>query len=1336
VREPLGEGGMASVWKVHDQVDGRDLALKRLARADPKHVALFEREYHTLATLHHPCIVEVFDYGADAEGPFYTMELLEGTDVSRRAPMPYVEACRILRDVASGVALLHARRLLHRDLSARNVWLMPDGRVKLIDFGAMATFGKPADVSGTPPFIAPEAHDGLALDQRADLYALGALGYYLLTGRHAFPARSLVELPARWRERPKPVSKRVAELDRQDLVEVPPALGGLIDALLSRDPLARPTTAADVIDRLSVIAGLKPAERIHQPDGYLQSPAFVARSAERQALRDAFAAAAEGRSSSVVVESAPGFGRTRLLGEFALEARLAGAVVLHADPHAHRSTHGTAIEYAVRLLAALPGPAMEAAAPYASTLGHLSAELKTQLRVERLAPMPQAYGEARMRVQAALRDWFLDVAREHLLVIVADDLDVFDEGSAAWLAALTRAAGAHELLTVASARMGHDSSNLAVQSVRQSSTRLVLGALSSSETAELFRSVFGEVQHLARFVDLVHQRAEGSPGHAMDLAEHLRREGVVEFTLGAWVLPQAIAEGALPANRLDADVARLGRLSEHARKLGQVLSVREGTIPLEMCVALSEAEGPLLFDGLEALVREGVLAGSAEGYRFSRESLREILNAELDGERRRRAHRVLGRFILGRRDVSELERLKAGVHLLRGGEEDAGSLAVCIAGKHYGLVDLADLGPAAPSLEAALAHFRATGRSLHEIIAVLSPLALAGYYADRRLAVRYGEDAVAALEHVVGLGTARRLRPFLGRKLALFAALGSAAIAFAFRRKNPRVPKLREAILLLFNCVAALTGVCTICIDPDRAQKYADVLEPMSALGPNHVATFMYHFCLNLVGTIRDDVGKARANWTKMIERLDRPNAVRDFPAHVHALYLAGALYARGVAECWRDDSRALECAERLDALKLKLYDMSADQVRMMYYANRGNAELFERYRQRVEVHAIQRGTAWQVEMWTFSGLITVYLRTQDLAGLKACVEQLRRLSAEVPSLEPAYDRALSAYFVVRGTPSEACGVVGRRERPKELVGWTRGEGLRAWAYNALGEHARAKETCERALALLAPEDYEFTALNLGVQIELARAEAGLGEVAIAEERLERLLATYGPAGNPLTIGGLQEAKAEIAALRGDESAFAASVEAVARCFRPTRDPALVARHERLARVASSALAAVAEGATDRRISSRPPRLMTVVHRLRHGGDHTRAGSAEWALKQVAELTRAEEAFLLVPEGGSFTCVAHLGAAKDAVLFTELVQDRLGAHDTVIDVSTCTTDGWRDPSRIDLGNRVYRMTVLRALRDGVDDIVGVFVLPGEENIPFPVLQVIVERLGTSADDSV
>ena len=1336
VEHALGEGGMASVWAVRDEAGGRRLALKRLSKAaSATHVALFEREFHILASLHHPCIVEAYDYGQDADGRFYTMELLDGSDVLPRAPMAWAEACRILRDVASALTLLHARRLIHRDLSARNVWLAPDGGVKLIDFGTMATFGRPGEIAGTAPFIAPEALRGQELDQRTDLYSLGALGYFLLTGRHAFPARTLAELELAWRELPRPVSSRVSELDRDDLPEVPAALESLLDALLSRDPLARPTTAADVIDRLTVIAGLEPDQH-GLVDSYLGSPAFVGRELERRSLREAFARAQAGQAASVVIESAPGLGRTRLLAELALESRLSGAAVLEVEAHAGRGTHAIANEYALRLLDALPAEALAAAAPYASTLGHLSAALRDRLGVAsaQLAVMPQAHGEARMRLQAALRDWFLQVTRERLVVIIADDFDTFDDGSAAWLAALSREAGPHKLLAAAAIRSDRKPWGRAVRALRQPATRLPLAPLSLAHTGELFRSVFGDVQHLARLVDLVYQRSEGNPAHALDLAEHLSREGVIGFANGAWVLPQTIAAEALPANRLDAELARLARLSPQARELGRALSVREGLIPLEMCTALADVSGHGLFDALASLAREAVLVGSADGYRFSRESLRDLLYSELDGERRASTHRRLGTLLLASSELTQLERLKAGVHLLRGGDEEQGSLVVATAGKHYGLVELADLGPAAPALEAALEHFRAAGRPPHEIVSVRAPRARAGYYADRRLAERYGEQAVEALQTLVGLATARRLRPFLGRKLGLLVALAGAALGFARRRKNPLAPTFKEAMLLLFNCVACLTGVCTICLDPDRGERYAAVLEPMTALGPNHVAAFMHQFCVNLIGTIRDRQNEGRENWTRMIERLDRPNAVRDLPEHVHVLYLAGALYARGVGECWRDDSQALAYADRLEALKLKLYEMSADQLRMVYHANRGNLQEFARYRQRVEVHAIQRGTAWQVETWTYSALVTVYARTQDAAGMKDCVVQLKRLSSEIASLRIGHTRALAAYLMLRGTPSEALEVAGKGERPMELVGWSRGEGVKARAYNELGEHARAKQTCVAALARLTPGDLAFCALNLGLQIELARAEAGLGDLSTAESQLRALLATHGPGANPLTVGALHEALAELAALRGDAIAFTQHVDEVGRWFHETRDPALVARYQRLARSANAL--SPAQSADTRRApgrSSNPPRMMTVLHRLRHGGDHTRTGSADWALKQLSELTDAKQGYLFLVESGACSCAARVGANEDEAAVTAWVRERLAAFHHEMEAATCVitgaTTGTTDPSLLEVGASSYRITVLAS--GDAPTPVGAIVLTGRGVVPAPVVRTLVERLSVN-----
>src|SRR5882672_313011 len=251
----LASGGMGVVYRVFDRSLGEERALKRLhaeAVGQKFLVEAFEREYQVLAGLDHPRIIRVFDYGADEIGPYYTMELLEGQDMRKAAPLPYREACHHLRDVAASLALLHARRLLHRDLSPGNVRVTPDGRCKLLDFGALAAFGNSRLVVGTPPAIPPEALNGAPLDQRADLYALGALAYWMLTERHAYPARQISELHEIWKAEPPAPSALVAG--------IPKELDALVSSLLSADPLARPASAAEVIARLNIVGELAPED--------------------------------------------------------------------------------------------------------------------------------------------------------------------------------------------------------------------------------------------------------------------------------------------------------------------------------------------------------------------------------------------------------------------------------------------------------------------------------------------------------------------------------------------------------------------------------------------------------------------------------------------------------------------------------------------------------------------------------------------------------------------------------------------------------------------------------------------------------------------------------------------------------------------------------------------------------------------------------------------------------------------------------------------------------------------------------------------------------------------
>ncbi|HTU61012.1 MAG TPA: serine/threonine-protein kinase, partial [Polyangiales bacterium] len=254
VERVLGSGGMGEVLAVRDRSTGKRFALKRLLKdAKARHTMLLSREFHTLHGLAHPNVVQTFDYGLNQGLPYYTMELLEGSDVEGMAPLHWSQVVPILRDVTSALSLLHARHLLHRDVSARNVWRTTSGVVKLMDFGTLASFGDAIDIAGTPPYLAPEALRSRLLDQRTDLYAVGALGYFLLTGRHAYPARALSELEQYWSEAPIPLAERIAKLERNELEAPPERLDQLLEALLSLEPDARPSSAAEVLEWLEQI---------------------------------------------------------------------------------------------------------------------------------------------------------------------------------------------------------------------------------------------------------------------------------------------------------------------------------------------------------------------------------------------------------------------------------------------------------------------------------------------------------------------------------------------------------------------------------------------------------------------------------------------------------------------------------------------------------------------------------------------------------------------------------------------------------------------------------------------------------------------------------------------------------------------------------------------------------------------------------------------------------------------------------------------------------------------------------------------------------------------------
>jgi hypothetical protein len=259
IRERLGAGGYADVYRAEQVQLGREVALKvlRAAAADAPTDALpsFLREARAAAALSDPRLVQVFDLG-EADGRWYlSMELVRGgtlADALRRdGPAPWRALLPILRDVAGALQVAHRAGLVHRDVKPANILLTGDGRAKLADLGLVRDIGGAGDRLGTAAYMAPEQLAAAPIDRRVDVYALGCTAYHALSGQPPFGGATKDILRRKRTEAPPPFDPAVG---------VPAAVDHFVRAqLLAMAPDARPADADAVLDELDRIERLASA---------------------------------------------------------------------------------------------------------------------------------------------------------------------------------------------------------------------------------------------------------------------------------------------------------------------------------------------------------------------------------------------------------------------------------------------------------------------------------------------------------------------------------------------------------------------------------------------------------------------------------------------------------------------------------------------------------------------------------------------------------------------------------------------------------------------------------------------------------------------------------------------------------------------------------------------------------------------------------------------------------------------------------------------------------------------------------------------------------------------
>ncbi|HET6331764.1 MAG TPA: protein kinase [Polyangiales bacterium] len=1173
--EHLGAGGMGAVYRAHDETLDRIVAIKQLKlRPDARNAsamqALFEREYHTLARLQHPRIIAVYDYGVVPEGPYYSMELLDGKDLQQLSPLGHRDACRYLRDVASSLALLHAHRLIHRDVSPRNVKLTSDGRAKLIDFGALTTFGIASEVIGTPMRIAPEAVQRMPLDQRTDLYALGAVAYLLLTGRPPFAVRALQELSSAWEQAPAPPSSIVPG--------IPAALDSLVLSLLNPDPMERPSTAAAVIDRLTVIGGL-PVDDDHEQAGesYLSSGRLVGRETERAWVSERVGRVFEGQGSELVVEGPPGIGRTRLLRELCLDAQLRAIVSLRVDAEAVPTAYGVPISLALQLLTVAPEIARQAAAASAPLLAQLSPDLRDKLEVPQLAPLAEDPNERRAQFSTALHDWFMQVVATMPLLVAVDNVQAADDASAAFLAGLGQESRRKRLVVLVTQRTGDPIAAPApVRLLRRRSGHLKLGGIDGNACEALAKSLFGDVSNVVRVAKILHERSAGNPQQYMDLARLLVRKKIARYTGGAWALPFEVSEDELPSRASEIREARLAVLSAPARSVAEALSIHANPVALEYCskVVADLSEG-VTYSALDELVAEQILVAERGQYRFEHSALREAIFAQLSDDRRRALHVRASAALLASGDSIAI-RMEAAWHVMRAGDELAGAAMLAAAAQEF----LRNAGAQQSiehdvrALETALDVFERHGRSEYELAGLMFALIPLAFFIDRRVMLRYAERAVELGLKITGLGRAQRVSRFTGKKLGLVIGLVTAGVQFKKQRKLGLNYDLRAAISSFCGIVPASVGTFNICYDITAVERLTTALEPLRLFGPDHIATLMHDFARAQLAMGQSREWDAREILERLDTQFNRPQIIEVLgEAHWRAMY-GGILYSLGILHPYEFGSRALERARAMEALGVRVWAMAADQVRMLYHALRGESERVNHYRERVELYAVQGSSTWQSELFWPVLLLGSELLCKDVIATRNIWEQLVRRSSEAPSLEVYARAARAAYLSMRGESADAIAAyetVLPELAPRTRVAWSTLRAHFAETLTAAGQPERAKALMLETLAAAKPEELELVGRFLEPKRQLALAEAGLGNHVEAVRQLDLLLANHGHEDQPLLIGLLHKARAEVALQMRDRPCFDAHAAKVHDHFRETKNSALIAQWKTLLEAAERA---------------------------------------------------------------------------------------------------------------------------------------------------------------------
>lgn len=668
IEEKLGEGGMGVVFKAHDTLLDRPVALKALAPhlLDDGSLKRLLREAQSAAKLTHPNIVAIYDVVEDGATRLIVMEYIEGQTLRSLIPLSSWEhAIDVGVDICRALSFAHDRGVIHRDIKPENVIVTPEGTAKVMDFGLARSEGRSrltqtGAIVGTVAYMAPEQALSGRSNAHSDLYSLGAVLYEVITGKTPFVADDPIAVISMHVNVP-PVSPRFYT------PAIPPVLESVILRLLAKDPTER-YASADELTRIlptalvagepdHVVAAAETRVSIASLLDMMTRGRLIDREEELASLKTALESMLSGRGQIVLVDGEPGIGKTRLVDELLVYARLRGCLALVGRCY-EQEVNVPYLPVAEALRAVIQAihedQLRRAVGPYASELVKLVPDLAQ--RVPGLVPSPPLEpDQERLRLYHNATRFLTELARTQPVVVAMDDLHWADAATLQLLSYLARNIRTERVLIVGTYRdvevdRAHPLSSTLTEMTRERLYRRVLvRRLTPQHVGAMIQSIFQARQPVSdELRDLIYTETEGNPFFIEEILKHLVEAGALYIEGGQWQR-KAISEIDVPRSIREVIARRLEQVPEPCQRVLSLAAVIGRRFRFEVLQAVGEFGEEELLDALEQatrvqLVREEPNAGEVE-YDFSHALIREVLYERLGLRRRMTLHQKVGQTL-------------------------------------------------------------------------------------------------------------------------------------------------------------------------------------------------------------------------------------------------------------------------------------------------------------------------------------------------------------------------------------------------------------------------------------------------------------------------------------------------------------------------------------------------------------------------------------------------------------------------------------------------------------------------------------------------------------------